>query len=123
MSDKLIVFVTSADVPEAQKIARALVENRLAACVNIVPQVRSIYRWEGKVEDSAECLLLVKTSRPLFERVRAEVQRLHSYQVPEIIAVPIEQGAENYLAWLTDSLDDQHRSTEKLTTDEHGWAG
>lgn len=104
MSDKLIVFVTSADVAEAEMMARALVENCLAACVNIVPQVRSIYRWEGKVEDSTECLLLVKTSRALFEQVRAEVQRLHSYQVPEIIAVPIEQGAENYLAWLSDCL-------------------
>jgi len=104
VSDKLIVFVTSANVAEAEVIARALVENRLAACVNIVPQVRSIYRWEGKVEDSTECLLLVKTSRALFEQVRAEVQRLHSYQVPEIIAVPIEQGAENYLAWLSDCL-------------------
>ena len=104
MTDKLIVFVTSANVAEAEVIARALVENRLAACVNIVPQVRSIYRWEGKVEDSAECLLLVKTSRALFEQVRAEVQRLHRYQVPEIIAVPIEQGAENYLAWLSAEL-------------------
>ncbi len=104
MNDYLIVFVTSADTAEAEKIGRALVENRLAACVNIVPHVRSIYRWEGKIEEGNECLLLIKTSRALFEQLRGEVQRLHSYQVPEIVAVSIEQGSEKYLAWLSASI-------------------
>jgi periplasmic divalent cation tolerance protein len=105
MTDNLIVFITSGDPAEAAKIAHALVEKRLAACVNIVPQVRSIYRWEAKVvEDTTECLMMVKTSRAHFDAMMAEVQRLHTYQVPEIVAVPIIAGAENYLAWLAASL-------------------
>ncbi len=104
MTDKVVVYVTSALSEESEAIARGLVEKRLAACVNVVPHVRSFYRWEGKVKDDAEFLLVIKTSRPLFPAVRAEVERLHSYHVPEIICVPIVEGSENYLAWLAECL-------------------
>ncbi len=104
MTDKLIVFVTCASPREAKKIAHALVQARLAACANIVHGVRSIYRWKGKVESAAETLILLKTSRRRFPALRREVERLHSYDTPEIIALPITAGARKYLAWLDDCL-------------------
>ncbi len=104
MTDKVVIQVTCADAAEADKIARALVEKRLAACVQIIPQIRSIYRWEGKVEEATELMLWIKSSRGLFERVRAEVEALHSYHVPEVVCLSITDGAENYMAWLDDSL-------------------
>lgn len=98
------VFITASSEDEAARIARALVEERLAACVNIIPAVRSIYRWEGKVEESAETMLIAKTDAgnmaPLIERVRA----LHSYTTPEIIALPVADGYGGYLEWLGDSI-------------------
>jgi periplasmic divalent cation tolerance protein len=97
-------MVTSAEAVEAEKIARALVDKRLAACVNIIPQVRSFYRWEGDVKDDAEFLLLVKTSRALFDAVRVEVERLHSYHLPEVVCLSILDGSENYMSWLDESL-------------------
>ena len=104
MTDKVVVYVTSGDTDESKKIARTLVEKRLAACVNLLPQVRSFYRWEGKVQDDPESLLVIKTSRSLFAAVRAEVERLHSYRVPEVLCVPILEGSPNYMAWLGDCL-------------------
>ena len=104
MTDKVVVYVTTGDTDESQKIARALIEKRLAACVNLVPQIRSFYRWEGKIQDDPESLLVIKTSRSLFAAVRAEVERLHSYHVPEVLCVPILEGSPNYMAWLGECL-------------------
>ncbi len=104
MTDKVVVYVTTGDTDESQKIARALVEKRLAACVNLVPQIRSFYRWEGKIQDDLESLLVIKTSRSLFAAVRTEVERLHSYHVPEVLCVPILEGSPNYMTWLGECL-------------------
>ncbi len=104
MTDKVVVLVTCGSNEEAERIARALVEARLAACVNILGPVRSIYRWEGKLNDDQEVLLLIKTSRSLFDPVRHAVEKAHSYEVPEVICLPIIDGAPNYLDWLADSV-------------------
>ena len=85
-------------------MAHALVEKRLAACVNVIPGIRSVYRWKDGIEDEEEVLLLIKTSRALLEELREEIERLHSYQVPEVIALPIVDGSERYLSWLTGEL-------------------
>jgi periplasmic divalent cation tolerance protein len=103
MTDKIVVLVTTKGVTEAKKIARALVEEKLAACANVITSVRSIYRWEGKVTEETECLMIIKSTRGRFDEVRATVERLHSYAVPEIIALPIVDGAPNYLSWIADS--------------------
>ena len=100
MTDKILVLSTASSKDEARKLGRALVERLLAACVNIVPQVGSIYRWEGEVEEAEEWLLIIKTTRSAFERVRDAIKELHSYEVPECIAVPIESGSMEYLNWL-----------------------
>jgi periplasmic divalent cation tolerance protein len=104
MSEFVLVFVTAGSADEGDRLARALVEDRLAACVNRVSAVQSIYRWQGKIECSDEVLLIVKSRRDLFERVKEKVQQLHSYSVPEIIALPIVAGSESYLRWLEDEL-------------------
>jgi len=100
MTDVLLVLVTAPSAEVAAGLARALVEARLAACGNVVPGLRSIYRWEGKVEDEAEALLLLKTTRDRFEALREEVLRRHPYQVPEVVAVPLETGSASYLDWV-----------------------
>ena len=87
-----------------QKIASALVQAHEAACVNIVPGIRSVYFWEGKECNEQECLLLIKSTSEKFEAVRARIRQLHSYQVPEIIAVPVSAGDPAYLAWLRESV-------------------
>ncbi|HLA39215.1 MAG TPA: divalent-cation tolerance protein CutA [Candidatus Glassbacteria bacterium] len=99
----LVVFVTTSTVEEAARIARTLVEERLAACGNVVGGVRSIYRWEDKIEDDPEALLILKTRRALFYRLQARVAEIHSYHVPEIIAVPVEAGYAPYLVWIKSS--------------------
>jgi periplasmic divalent cation tolerance protein len=105
LADKLVVMVTCSSAAEAGRIARAVVKARLAACVNILPgAVTSIYRWKGKVESAKERLLLIKTSRPRLAKLRAAIERLHSYDVPEFIALPIVAGAPKYLSWLDESL-------------------
>jgi periplasmic divalent cation tolerance protein len=104
MTDKRIVLTTCGSEDEAEKIARYLVENRLAACVNIVPQVRSIYRWQGKVESARELLLLVKTTNEKFTQVRDAIRELHSYELPECAVLPIEDGSAAYLDWIEDSV-------------------
>jgi periplasmic divalent cation tolerance protein len=81
-----------------------LIEKRLAACVNLLPPVRSIYHWKGAVEEGDETLMIIKSSRPLFERLRSEIARLHSYEVPEVIALPIVDGSEPYLDWMDREL-------------------
>jgi periplasmic divalent cation tolerance protein len=104
MTDKQIVFTTAGSEEEARKIARALVDRRLAACVNIVPQMESIYRWQGKVDESREWLLLIKTSAALFPAVRDAVRELHSYDLPECIALNIADGNKEYLKWSENSV-------------------
>ena len=104
MTDKLVVLCTCGSPDEAEKIARHLVEKQLAACVNVVPGIRSIYRWQGKVVDATEVLLIIKTRQDLFEPLRAEITAVHSYEVPEIIALPIGDGSEAYLSWLGEQL-------------------
>ncbi|PYU13226.1 MAG: divalent-cation tolerance protein CutA [Acidobacteria bacterium] len=105
MTDKVVVLVTCGTRDEAGRIAKRLVERRLAACVNVLDaRVRSTYRWKGKVETAEEILLLIKSSKKLFRAVRAEVERLHSYEVPEVIALPIADGSPAYLAWLAECL-------------------
>ena len=104
MTDKIVVLSTCVSPEEAEKIAHALVEKKLAACVNILPAVRSIYRWKNAIEDDQETLLLIKSSRALFNELRAEIERLHSYEVPEAIAIPIVDGLERYLEWMAGAL-------------------
>jgi periplasmic divalent cation tolerance protein len=98
--NEIVVFITASTEEEAAGIAHALVQARLAACVNIVKGIRSVYRWEGKVEDDSEVLMIVKTQRALFDQLQSKVVEHHSYSVPEIIALPIVEGQENYMKWL-----------------------
>jgi periplasmic divalent cation tolerance protein len=104
MTDKRIVLSTAGTAEEAHKIAHALVERKLAACVNIVPQIESVYRWQGQVESAAEWLLLIKTSAEKFGAVRDAIRELHSYELPECVAVEIEDGSAEYLQWLGESM-------------------
>jgi periplasmic divalent cation tolerance protein len=101
MTDLLVVLVTAPSAEKAAELARQLVEERLAACGNVLPGIRSIYRWEGKVQDEPEALLVLKTHRDRFEALRDRVLALHPYQVPEVLALPVEAGSEQYLAWVT----------------------
>jgi periplasmic divalent cation tolerance protein len=105
MTDKIVVLSTCGSAEEASRIGRALVEKRLAACVNLMPGIRSVYRWKDAIEDEQEVLLVIKSSRPLFDQLRAEIEKMHSYEVPEVIAVPIVDGAEGYLGWLERELE------------------
>jgi periplasmic divalent cation tolerance protein len=100
MTDKIVIFSACAALEEAHKLARKLVETRLAACVNVLPGMRSFYRWKGVVEEADECMLVIKSSRDLFDRLRHELEKAHTYEVPEVVAVAIVAGAPNYLAWL-----------------------
>lgn len=102
MNHVRVVLMTAPDEDTAAKIARVLVEERLAACVNIVPRIRSVYRWEGKVEDGAEVLCLVKTVVERVPALLARVQEVHPYQVPEGLALPVESGLADYLGWVVD---------------------
>jgi periplasmic divalent cation tolerance protein len=99
-----VVYCTAASAEEAERIAEALVGERLAACCTLLPGVTSIYRWKGDVQREKECLLLIKSDRRLFERLEQRIRELHSYEVPEIIAVPVTAGSESYLAWMRDSI-------------------
>ena len=101
-TEEIVVYITASSQEEAAKIARSLVETKLAACVNIVKNIRSIYTWQGKVEDEAEALMIVKTQKKHFSALSAKVKELHSYSVPEIIALPIIEGSDEYLKWLRD---------------------
>jgi periplasmic divalent cation tolerance protein len=98
-----IVFVSCRDAREARRIGRALVGEKLAACATVVPGVTSIYRWKGKVETARETLLLVKSRAALFSRLARRVRALHSYDVPEVVSVPIGAGSADYLRWLRES--------------------
>jgi periplasmic divalent cation tolerance protein len=100
MPEFIVVFVTCGSEEEALKIAHSLVEERLAACVNLVSPVRSIYRWKGKIWDEKEWILFIKTQKERFEELEKKVKSLHSYSVPEIIGLPIVEGSSSYLQWL-----------------------
>ena len=104
MTDKIVILSTCASEEEAERIALLLVDRGLAACVNVIPQVKSFYRWKGAVESSGEILLLIKTSRRHFENLREALERAHSYEAPEVIALPIIDGSPGYLSWLDSSL-------------------
>lgn len=100
----IVVYVTVGSSDEGNRLAHILVEERLAACVNRIGPVRSVYRWQGKIEQSDEELLIIKTKRELFDRLKKRVEGLHSYSVPEIIALPILEGSEGYLKWMEEEI-------------------
>ncbi len=100
----LVCLVTVPHPEEAHRIARALVEERLAACVNVVPGVRSVYRWQGAVEEAGEVLLVVKTTRQRFPALRDRIAALHPYQVPEVVSLPVEDALAAYRAWVEESV-------------------
>jgi periplasmic divalent cation tolerance protein len=109
MTDKIVVLSTCESEEEAGRVARQLVEKRLAACVTILPQGRSVYRWadkdgKAKIQDAAEFLLVIKSRRDLFDALRAEIVKIHSYEIPEVIALPVVEGSAEYLAWLDREL-------------------
>ena len=104
MSDRLVAFSTVARPEDAERIATALVERGLAACVNVVSGVTSIYRWKGEVQRDAELLLVIKTAAARFEELREALVALHPYEVPELVALPVEAGHPPYLAWLDESV-------------------
>src|SRR5437016_566717 len=104
MTDKIVILSTCSTEEEGERLARLLVDARLAACVSVIPQVRSFYHWKGAVESTAECLLLIKSSREMFESVRARLEAAHSYEVPELLALPVVEGAANYMNWLDANL-------------------
>ena len=105
MTDKRIVLTTAGSEEEAHKIAQHMVEHKLAACVNIIPQIESVYRWQGKIESSREWLLLIKTTIEKFPAVRDAVRTLHSYDLPECVAIAIDDGSREYLQWIGASVE------------------
>jgi len=104
MTDKIVVLTTCANQKEAEKLARALLDGRFAACVSVIPRMRSFYHWKGAIESADECLLLIKSSRELFEPLSAALRKLHSYEVPEVLALAVVDGEPNYLNWLESNL-------------------
>jgi len=103
--DAIVVFMTAANGEEASRLAEMLVGAHLAACVQILPEMESVYRWQGKIERSSEVLLLAKTTRGKFDELEREVRALHSYDTPEIVAIPIVAGSPPYLEWLIKAAD------------------
>jgi periplasmic divalent cation tolerance protein len=104
VTDKIVILVTAANQDEGRKIARHLVEAQLAACVNILPAIDSVYRWQGQTLEEGECLLIIKSAGALFAEIESEIVRLHSYQTPEIICLPIVEGSRKYLQWISESV-------------------
>jgi len=105
MTDKIVVLSTCASEDEAERLARSMVEQRLAACVNVVPRIRSYYRWKGAIESAEEFLLVIKSSRERMAELRAALEKEHSYEVPEVLVLPVIDGAANYLNWLQANLE------------------
>ncbi|MGB2905609.1 MAG: divalent-cation tolerance protein CutA [Candidatus Aminicenantaceae bacterium] len=109
MSGYIVVLSTVPDIATGRKIARGILEERLAACVNISGPLESLYWWEGKIQQDQEHLLVIKTRTELFPRLEEAVQGLHPYDVPEIIALPIEQGSSSYLEWIESETQNENR--------------
>ncbi|MFQ5866602.1 MAG: divalent-cation tolerance protein CutA [bacterium] len=109
---QMVLFITSGSQEEAKRLAKVLVEEKLAACVNILPDVESIYWWKDKIELSKERMLVVKTQGKMVKRVVKRVKEIHSYKVPEVIALPIVEGNRDYLQWISDALAPQKRKRE-----------
>jgi len=106
MSAPLVIMTTCPDAESADRLSRGLVEGRLAACVNLLPEVGSVYRWQGAIERSRETLLFIKTTRGRYAAVEAFIRALHPYELPEVIAVPIERGSAAYISWLEQMVGD-----------------
>lgn len=104
MTEALVVVTTTETQADAERLAQTLVEHELAACVQVLPQITSVYRWQGKVEQASEALLLIKTTRAAYPELEAVIKQNHSYQTPEIIALPVENGSNAYLDWLRTSV-------------------
>ena len=104
MTDKQVVLTTCCSAEEARRIAQELVASRLAACVNIVPGIESVYRWEGEVESSAEWLLVIKTTTHAFAALRDAIGKMHSYDVPECLAIAVDEGGAGYLEWIGEAV-------------------
>jgi periplasmic divalent cation tolerance protein len=105
MSDKRLVLTTAGSVDEARRIAEGLVDRKLAACVNIVPKVVSIYRWKGKVEESEEWMLWIKTTEAAYPRVRDAIKEMHSYELPECMSIVADDGCPAYMKWIEESVE------------------
>jgi periplasmic divalent cation tolerance protein len=105
MTEALVVITTTETNEDAERLARLLVERELAACVQVLPQITSVYRWQGKLEQATESLLLIKTTRAAYPRLETAIKENHPYQTPEIIAMPVEAGSNGYLNWLTASVN------------------
>jgi periplasmic divalent cation tolerance protein len=105
MTDVRVVLTTASSTEEARRIANELVERRLAACVNIVTKLDSIFRWKDKLQESEEYLLLIKTNKGLFPKVRDAIKEMHSYELPECISLAVEDGTEEYLKWIDDNVE------------------
>ncbi len=101
---EVVIFCTAPDAKTAERLAHSLVEEKLAACCNIVPGLTSIYLWEGKVQKDAEVLLIIKSDARLFKALEQKIKDLHPYEVPEIIALPIKQGSQDYLKWIQEVI-------------------
>lgn len=104
MTDKIVVLCTCAAMEDAERMARALLSARLAACVSVSPGAKSYYHWKGEIESAGECLLVIKSSADLFQELRKAIEKMHSYETPEVLALPVVDGAPNYLEWLTANL-------------------
>ena len=107
MKDYILVLITAGSMGEGEKIAGALVEEGLAACCNIIPGIKSVFKWKGEVCKENEALLIVKSKASVFKKLEERVKKLHSYEVPEIIAIPIEAGLKDYLKWVDEVVKKQ----------------
>ena len=105
-NDFIIIFTTVNSDSEANRIGQKLIEERLAACVSIIPSVTSIFRWEGKISSESEQILIIKTQKKYFSKIREKILSIHTYNLPEIISVPITDGSEQYLKWVEEQLQD-----------------
>jgi periplasmic divalent cation tolerance protein len=117
MTDKIVVLSTCASEEEAGRLANLLLERRLAACVNILPSVKSVYRWKGEIESAPECLLIIKSARAQFDALRAALESAHSYELPEALALPVIDGSPAYLEWLAGSLQAEAESDGRAEPD------
>lgn len=102
--EPVVIVLVTTPPDNASDVARHLVENRLAACVNIIPEVRSVYRWEGNIEEDRECLLVVKTTERMYEAVSRAVRQIHPYSVPEVISLELTDGYDGYLRWVVENV-------------------